>query len=380
MNYDHSFLPRIVLFSKGTAMSSLKAMSSVLHSENRNLSPLQKIWMRWHVKLGHLSFSHVRKLALGGFLDKTALGLLRPSADSPHCAACRYGKQTRLPDKTTTTKKNPESIGALKEGHLTPGSKIFCDQLESRVRGRLPHTAGREPERDRYCGSSVFCDSALGLIHLEHQVSLNASDSIMAKDNFERMAQEVGVSIDSYHTDNGIFKSRKYVEALRKQDQTIRYSGVGAKWQNGAAEGAIRIVVSKARTMMIHAALHWPDAEDPTLWPMALTHAAYLYNHTPNPQTGQSPMEIFTQTVSDGLALRNTHTWGCPAYVLELRLTEAGGKIPKWQPRSWRWQYLGVSPVHAESVGLIRNLKSGYISPQFHVVYNDWFISAAPSH
>ena len=41
MNYDHSFLPRIVLFSKGTAMSSLKAMSSVLHSENRNLSPLQ---------------------------------------------------------------------------------------------------------------------------------------------------------------------------------------------------------------------------------------------------------------------------------------------------------------------------------------------------
>ena len=202
---------------------------------------------------------------------------------------------------------------------------------------------------------------------------LNASDSIMAKDNFERMAQDVGVSVDSYHTDNGIFKSRKYVEALRKQDQTIRYSGVGAKWQNGAAEGAIRIVVSKARTMMIHAALHWPDAEDPALWPMALTHAAYLYNHTPNPQTGQSPMEIFTQTVSDGLALRNTHTWGCPAYVLEPKLTEAGGKIPKWQPRSRRGQFLGVSPLHAESVGLILNRKSGYVSPQYHVVYDDWF-------
>ena len=76
MNYDSSFLPRIVLFSKGTALSSLQALLTVLHTENWNLSPIQKIWMRWHVKLGHLSFAHVKKLAIGGFLDKMALGLL----------------------------------------------------------------------------------------------------------------------------------------------------------------------------------------------------------------------------------------------------------------------------------------------------------------
>ena len=88
MDYDRSFLPRLVLFSKGTAVPSLEAMSSVLHSENRNLSPLRTIWMQWHVKLGHLSFSHVQKLALGGFLDKMALGLLRSATEAPHCAAC----------------------------------------------------------------------------------------------------------------------------------------------------------------------------------------------------------------------------------------------------------------------------------------------------
>ena len=104
---------------------------------------------------------------------------------------------------------------------------------------------------------------------------------------------------------------------------------------------------------MIHAALHWPDVEDPSLWPMTLSHATYLYNYTPNLDTGQSPMELFSGTVSDGLALPNTHTWGCPAYVLEPKLTEAGGKIPKWQPRSCHGQFLGVFLVHAESVGLV---------------------------
>jgi hypothetical protein len=34
---------------------------------------------------------------------------------------------------------------------------------------------------------------------------------------------------------------------------------------------------------------------------------------------------------------------------------------------------MGFSPVHSESIGLVRNLKTGYISPQYHIVYDDWF-------
>jgi hypothetical protein len=60
-------------------------------------------------------------------------------------------------------------------------------------------------------------------------------------------------------------------------------SGVEAKWQNGVAEGAIGLAVSRARTMMLHVSLHWPDVDDETLWHLALNHAAYLHNHTPNP-------------------------------------------------------------------------------------------------
>ena len=147
----------------------------------------------------------------------------------PHCEACRYGKQVRTPDKTTITTKNPEAVRRLTEGRLTPGQTIFCDQLESRLRGRLLHTAGREADRDKFCGSTVFCDAASGYIHVEHQVTLNATDTINAKTSFERQAMEMGVTVDSYHTDNGIFKSQAFTRELHEKYQNIRFSGVGAK-------------------------------------------------------------------------------------------------------------------------------------------------------
>ena len=124
-------------------------------------------------------------------------------------------------------------------------------------------------------------DATSGYVHIEHQVSLGATDSINAKSSFERMARDLGVSVSQYHADNGIYNSKAYVQDLLDNHQDIRYSGVGAKWQNGVAEGAIRTVVSKARTLMIHAALHGPKKRDETLWPFALTHAAYLFNHPP---------------------------------------------------------------------------------------------------
>ena len=102
-------------------------------------------------------------------------------------------------------------------------------------------------------------------------------------------------------------------------------------------------------------------------------YATYLYNNTPNAESGIAPIEVFSRTPSYGQALKHMHTWGCPVYVLEPKLTDAGGKIPKWKPRSRRGQYLGKSPVHAETVALVRNLRTGYLSPQYHVVYDDAF-------
>ena len=50
------------------------------------------------------------------------------------------------------------------------------------------------------------------------------------------------------------------------------YSGVGAHHQNGVAEGAIHIISYRARTLMVHAAIHWPEESDPGLWPFAMDY------------------------------------------------------------------------------------------------------------
>jgi len=47
-------------------------------------------------------------------------------------------------------------------------------------------------------------------------------------------------------------------------------------------------------------------------------------------------------------------------------------KIPEWRPRSRRGQFLGFSATHSSTIGLIRNLRTGNVSPQFHVVYDDY--------
>jgi hypothetical protein len=51
-----------------------------------------------------------------------------------------------------------------------------------------------------------------------------------------------------------------------------------------------------------------------------------------------------------------------------------GKKLPKWVPRAHRGQYLiGVSGDHATTIGRIRNVWTGHISLQFHVVYDDLY-------
>ena len=66
----------------------------------------------------------------------------------------------------------------------------------------------------------------------------------------------------SYRADNGVFSSQDFEAEILKGAQTITFSGVGAQHQNGVAERAIRTVVERARTMLIHAAIRNPEFVD----------------------------------------------------------------------------------------------------------------------
>lgn len=150
---------------------------------------------------------------------------------------------------------------------------------------------------------------------------------------------------------------------------------MGAHHQNGVAEQAIKTTMEIARAMLLNAALMWPDAIDKSFWPFAVDHAIHLWNNLPNVNSGLIPNEIFRQIRLDTPRhLKRLHIWGCPSYVLEPKLQD-GHKIPKWQPRARRGQFLGFSPYHSTTIGLIRNLRTNNISPQYHVVYDDSFVT-----
>jgi hypothetical protein len=100
---------------------------------------------------------------------------------------------------------------------------------------------------------------------------------------------------------------------------------------------------------------------------------SYLWNHLPRSDTRLAPQELYTSSLFvsyDHLA--RLHMFGCPIYVLHPRLQD-GHTVPKWKPLARRGQFLGYSPEHSSSIGLILNTTTGKIIPQYHVVHGDYF-------
>ena len=63
---------------------------------------------------------------------------------------------------------------------------------------------------------------------INHQVAINATETVKVKPTFEREAQSQGVEIKGYHTDSGIFNASEFMEDLLNKQQKIRFSGAGA--------------------------------------------------------------------------------------------------------------------------------------------------------
>jgi hypothetical protein len=62
---------------------------------------------------------------------------------------------------------------------------------------------------------------------------------------------------------------------------------------------------------------------------------------------------------------------------LDSRLQSGIAGPPKWEPRSRLGIYVGHSPSHAGSVALVLNPRTGHVSPQFHVVFDNLFTTVS---
>jgi hypothetical protein len=215
-------------------------------------------------------------------------------------------------------------------------------------------------------------DHASWLIHKTHQHSTTTVETVLSKHIFEDYCDSFGVSIQEYITDNNPFHGSDWTNDIKKQRQSHKLSGVGAHHQN-CAERNIQTIFNMARAMLIHFAMHWPQASSTNLWPFAVDQAVYIWNHLPDSETKLSAIELFTQTkFHNHHNLQNLHVFGCPVYVLDSQLQDAK-KLPKWNRRSWRAAYLGYSRQHSNNVHMVLNLETGKNSPQYHLVFDDTF-------
>jgi hypothetical protein len=156
----------------------------------------------------------------------------------------------------------------------------------------------------------------------------------------------------------------------------MSFSGVGAHHQNGIAEKRIRDLQDLARSMLIHAMRRWPDAINTYLWPYALRKANSSKNLSIQGTNIRTPMELFSNS-NVAPNLRHEHPFGCPVYVLDRRI-QGNMKAPKWESRGRLGIYLGTSEYYAKTVGLILSTSTGLVSPQFHLKFDDEFISVSP--
>ena len=104
-----------------------------------------------------------------------------------------------------------------------------------------------------------------------------------------------------------------------------------------------------------------------------MDYAVWVYNRIPDMQSGLSTAEIWPSSMFDPVSetLKNFHVWGFPTYILEPRLQKPGVNIPKWYHRSRIGVNMGSIKMHSTQVGLVLNLLTGSILPQYHVIFDD---------
>jgi len=333
------------------------AHPEILDSDQRELMAL-------HCKMNHLPFPALIRLAESGKIKKRLANL---KERLPVCMSCIFGMSHRRPWRSRGA---PNTI--RKKSETEPGDCVSIDQIVSAQPGLIPQMAGFLTNM-RIWGATVFVDHVSDFVYVALMRDLTLDETLLAKTSFERLAKDGGVRIKAYRADNGRFADKGFRDSVEECNQQITYCAVGAHHQNGIVERRIKELTLIARTLLLHAVRHWPGYVTTMMWPFALKEAAYRLNRLTIDSDGRSNEAKFFGVDHDFVDPALFHVFGSPCFVLDARLQSGPAGVPKWEPRSRLGIYVGHSPSHAGSVALVLNPRTGHVSPQFHVVFDDTF-------
>ena len=159
-----------------------------------------------HERLGHLLYPRLRLMARAGLIPKE-LAAVEPLK----CPGCAYGKAHRKPVRHKGQRKR------LRQA-TRPGEVVSMDQLESPTSGFVPTHRGI-PTRKRYVGATIFVDHYSDFTYVHLMTKMNAETTVEAKNAFERIAKSHGVTIEHYHSDNGLFDTKLFYNFPNSQNE-----------------------------------------------------------------------------------------------------------------------------------------------------------------
>ena len=165
------------------------------------------------------------------------------NCDIPKCAAYCLANMDKL--SPSTPNASSSSFGILKQNDLSPGDCLSMDQYVVSQSGRTLSSS-----RNTLVGVTIFVDYCSGKNFVNHQTSLNTSSTLQSKLDIDQEAYHLGFSLKHFCSDNSVFTSKVFQANPRLLHQTHATSGMGAKYQNGIADRAIKTTSYLARAIL----------------------------------------------------------------------------------------------------------------------------------
>ena len=125
--------------------------------------------LRWHYRLGHMSFPKLQNLAKLGELPH-----YWANVPIPKCAACLFGGITRVPWRSKP-KANPDKTEIFVV--TPPGEVVFVDQMVSTQPGFIAQMTGKLT-KCCYTGATIFIDHFSRLKFVFLMESLTSAETI----------------------------------------------------------------------------------------------------------------------------------------------------------------------------------------------------------
>ena len=197
-------------------LKSIPTLLTKLYDEaynNLSAKDLNREFIRWHYRLGHLSFKKMKLLSVLGVLPRKL-----QDCSPPACAVYIYGGMTKRPWRSKPTKLPRTSKLQI----TCPGQCVSVDQMEVREEGFIAQLKGKLTKQ-RYKYATVFVDQFSDLSYAHLQRSITSSETVEGKLAFEAYARSMGVKIDAYHADNGRFADNLFLDNIQTAGQTITF-------------------------------------------------------------------------------------------------------------------------------------------------------------